>query len=80
MDEKELEKLARASYHNEPRIKMIVNHELFTELLSGNPQSISLAAQCFKIANADPERKNKNNLLDLYTQLKKKIEKEKSEN
>ena len=77
MDRKELRKLVKASFKSEDRIKLIVKHELFTNLLKGNPQLISLLAQCFKMACSDtsPSRKENNHLKDVYMQLKQKIEK-----
>ena len=66
-ERKEMRKLVKASFKNDDRIKLLINHELFTDLLKGNPQLISLLAQCFKMANADPSRKDRNHLLDVYT-------------
>ena len=76
MERKDVKKQLMASSKNEYIIGIICKHELFNDLLNGNPQSILLLAQCFKMTNQDPEKKDKNNLLDLYMQLKEKIKKE----
>ena len=74
MEEKDLRKRVKASSLAANRINLLSQHELFTKMLKGNAMSIELFAKCFKIANADPDRKDKNNLIEVYKALKIKLE------
>ena len=74
MEEKEIRKRVKASSLAANRINLLSSHELFKSMLKGNAMSIELFAKCFKIANADPDRKDRNNLIEVYKALKSKLE------